>query len=150
MNKKIKLLLTLSIILNFLFVGLLIGNASKDLIHEKDEKKHFLEITKKLPADKKKLVNQKFMELKSEHAKTKEEIYTTRMEIVEILKAPEFDEKLYDRKIRKMHRLYRGKAKKLAKTIKEFAADFTPEERAVLAEMLEKKHNHRWQKKGKH
>lgn len=150
MNTKIKLLLTLSIILNFLFVGLLIGNASKNLIHEKDDKNHFLEITKKLPPEKQKLVMEKFDALKSERDETKAQIYKTRMEIAEILKAPEFDQKLYDKKISKMHRLYRGKAKKLANTIKELAIQFTPEERAVLAEMLEKKHKSKWHKDKNH
>ncbi len=150
MNSKIKLLLTLSIILNFLFAGLLIGNASKSLVHEKDDKNHFLEITKKLPPEKQKLVMAKFDALKSDRDETREKINKTRMEIAEILKAPEFDQKLYDRKISKMHRLYRGKAKKLAKSIKELAVDFTPEERAVLAEMLEKKHKKKWRKSEKH
>lgn len=150
MNKKIKLLLILSIILNFLFAGLLIGNASKNLVHDKDDKSHFLEITKKLPPEKQKLVMEKFDELKSDRDETRKKIYETRMEIAQILKAPEFDQRLYDRKISKMHRLYRGKAKKLAKAIKELAVDFTPEERAVLAEMLEKKNKRKWQKHKKH
>lgn len=150
MNRKIKFLLIISIILNFLFAGLLIGNTSKKIIHDKDHKNHFLEITKKLPPEKQDLVMKRFHNLKNEHEKTKDEIYKTRTEIAEILKAPEFDQKLYDRKISKMHRLYRGKAKKLAKTIKELAVDFTPEERAVLAEMLEKKHKSKWHKNKKH
>ncbi|MGH7884899.1 MAG: periplasmic heavy metal sensor [Thermodesulfobacteriota bacterium] len=146
MNKKIKFLLIISIILNFLFGGLLIGDISKSYINKQSMKSHFEEITKNLPPEKQKNILKKIQKLKSDHWKNKDEIFRKRMEIAEVLKAAEFNEALYDKKVTEMHDLYREKAKNLAESIKELATQFSPEERAVLAEMFEKKHKGEWNK----
>lgn len=149
MNNKIKIALTVSIILNFLFAGLLIGNVSKSFLHDKSDHSSFMEMTEKLPPEKQKLFMERIETLKEEHKKVKQDIRNTKKEIADILRAPDFDEQLYEMKISEMHNLYRGKAKNMANTIKELAVQFTPEEREVLAEMLEKKHKKHWRKDDK-
>lgn len=149
MNNKIKIALTVSIILNFLFAGLLIGNVSKSFLHDKSDHSSFMEMTEKLPPEKQKLFMERIETLKEEHKKVKQDIRNTKKEIADILRAPGFDEQLYEMKISEMHNLYRGKAKNMANTIKELAVQFTPEEREVLAEMLEKKHKKHWRKDDK-
>lgn len=144
MSKKIKFLLTISIILNFLFVGLLIGSYSKFFFHHWGMKHHFSEVAEKLPPEKQELVKKKMNELRNTHKEKKREIRKTRKEIAEILKAPEFNQQLYDQKISEMHNLYRGKAVYMAETIKELAVQLTPEERKALADMIEKKHKRKY------
>lgn len=144
MNNKIKIALTVSVILNFLLAGLLIGNVSKTLFHDKDKYDHFKEMTEKLPGDKQQMVMGRIKSMKEDHKVVKEEIHKTKKEIADILRAPEFDEEMYDKKILEMHNLYRGKARNMANTIKELARDLTPGEREVLAEMIEKKHKKHW------
>lgn len=146
MNDKIKLVLTVSVILNFLMIGLLIGDISKSLFLKEDKYDHFKEMTEKLPDDKMQMVMERIKSMKEDHKMVKEEILNTKKQIADILRAPEFNEEMYDKKILEMHNLYRGKARNMANTIKELARELTPEEREVLAQMIEKRHKKHWKK----
>ena len=67
-------------------------------------------------------------------------IKETKSELIDIIKAPEFNEAQYDRKVNELHGLYREMAVSLAQSIKELAKSFNPEERAVLSQFLNKRH----------
>lgn len=140
MTSNIKIILAVSIILNFLLIGLILGSFSTRFMHKWGTKDYYPQMVEKLPEDKQELVYQKMDKLyrqKKEHWK---KIQKTKSELRDIIKAPEFSETLYDQKINELHGLYRDMAVNLAQSIKELARDFTPEERAVLSEFLNKRH----------
>lgn len=140
MTSNIKIILAVSIILNFLFIGLLVGSFSTRYMYKWGMKNYYPETVENLPEYKQELVYEKMDELyrqKSEHWK---KIRKTKSELINIIKAPVFNEALYDQKVNELHSLYRDMAVSLAQSIKELARGFTPEERAVLSEFLNKRH----------
>lgn len=145
MSSKIKFILIISIILNFLFAGLLIGHYSKSYMHGYDKHQSFSEFADKLPPEKKEIVMKRMEEVREEKREIKKQIEQVKQELRDIISAPQFDEQLYDQKVNEMHELYRSKAKKIAAVIKEMAKNFTPEEREMLTEFLENR-KHRYKK----
>lgn len=144
MSSKIKFILIISIILNFLLAGLLLGKCSKSYMHGYDKHQSFSEFADKLPPEKRDMVMKRMDEVRKEKGEIKDQIEQVKKELRDIIAAPQFDEQLYDRKVNEMHELYRSKAKKIASVIKEMAKTFTPEEREMLTEFLEnRKHRHK-------
>lgn len=140
MNSKVKIIVAVSIILNFLFIGIILGSFSTRYVYKWGMRQHYPEIVENLPADKQELVYNEMDKLHKEKRDHWKKIRKTRSELINIIKAPEFNEDLYDKKVDELHNLYREMAVNLAQSIKELARDFTPEERAVLSQFLNKRH----------
>lgn len=144
MSSKIKFILIISLILNFLFAGLLIGHYSRSYLYQHEKDRRFSEFAEKLPAEKKDMVTNRMNAIREENREIRKQIKKVKEELRDIIAAPEFDEQLYDSKVSQMHELYRTKAKNIAAVIKDMAKSFTPEEREMLSDFLEKrKHRHK-------
>lgn len=144
MSSKIKFIFIVSLILNFLFAGLLIGHYSKSHMHKYGKDAKFTEFAGKLPEEKRELVLDRMSTIREENRKLKDRIREVKEELREIIRSPEFNEQLYDQKVSEMHELYRTKAKNIAAVIKEMANSFSAEERAMLSDYLEnRKHRHK-------
>jgi uncharacterized membrane protein len=143
MSKKLKILLFISIILNVLLIGVMIGHISTRFLVKKHFKGHFPEISRELPAEKQEMLADAMMKLHRQSSGTKRKIHRVRKEIVEILTAPEFDEQLYDKKVAELHNLHGEMAMGLSEVTKKLAVKFTPSERRVLAEILRRKPHRR-------
>lgn len=139
MSSKIKLVLIISLILNFLLAGLLIGQYSRGFLHDHGKGMKFSEFVANLPEDKRKFVEEKMNSVREENRIIKEQIRSVKEELREIIAAPEFDEQLYDENLNEMHDLYRTKAKNIADAIKYMAKNMSPEERKQLSEYFEKR-----------
>ncbi len=147
MTSNIKIVLAISIILNFLFIGLLVGSFSTRYMYKWGMKHYYPEMSENLSEEKQELVYGKMDELYKKKGEYRERIRKTRSELINIIKAPEFNEALYDNKVNELHGLYREMAVNLAQSIKELARGFTPEERAVLSQFLNKRHSKEMQRK---
>ena len=143
MSRNIKILLLLSIIINVLLVGVVIGHFSTKYMAKKHFKGHFPKVGKVLPPEKQEMLTDAMMKHHKESGKTKRKIHKVREEIVKILAAPEFNEQLYDEKVEELHNLHGEMAKGLSEVTKKLAVKFTPEERRVLAEILKRKPHRR-------
>ena len=141
MNSTIKLILIISIILNFLFAGLVIGNYSGSYVKRWDRENSFRKFARELPADRREMVIKKMGEIRDENIQIRKQIDEVKEQLIDIIESPRFDAALYDRKVNEMHELYRKKARNIATAIKDMAEDFTPEEREKLGDFLEKRHN---------
>lgn len=144
MSSKIKFIFIVSLILNFLFAGLLIGHYSKSHLYKYGKNAKFSEFAEKLPDEKREFVLDRMNTIHEENSELKDRIREVKEELRDIISSPEFNEQLYDQKVSEMHELYRTKAKNIAAVIKEMANSFTTEERAMLSDYLEnRKHRHK-------
>lgn len=143
MSKRLKIILFISIIVNVLLIGVVIGHFSTRFLVKKHFKNHFPEISTELPAEKQEMLMDAMMKLHKESRGIKRKIHRVRKEIVKVLTAPEFDEQLYDKKVQELHNLHGEMAKGLSEVTKKLAVKFTASERRVLAEIIKRRPHRR-------
>jgi uncharacterized membrane protein len=143
MSKRLKILVFVSLIINILLIGVVIGHFSTRYFVKKHFKGHFPEISTELSAEKQEMLTDAMIKHHTESRDTKRKIRRVREEIVKILTAPEFNEQLYDKKVAELHDLHGQMAKGLAEATKKLAVKFTPAERRVLAQILKRKPHRR-------
>lgn len=140
MSNKIKILLAVSVLLNFLLVGISIGHMGKHRMYKRGIKHNFTEYSDLSP-EKQNLIMDQMSELRKQNRPVRKEINKVRNDIADILQSPEFDENLYNQKVDELHELHGKMAKSLAESVKELANQLSPEEREFLSQMLRKKHH---------
>ncbi len=136
MNKKMKIILILSVLLNMLFIGLVIGHMTHRFGPEEFMRWRTMRFARRLSPEKRTLFMETLKKVYRDNEGIHEKIREGRKRIVSILSAPEFDEKAYQEEVEKMHRLRGLMMQRLADATKELAKAFTPEERKALAAHL--------------
>jgi uncharacterized membrane protein len=91
-----------------------------------------------LPAEKQELFKRTMTEVREKKAAIREELVKARDAAKEVLQAPEFNEALFKEKTAKVHELVEQEHRVTEDAITKLAGQFTPEERKVLAEVLDK------------
>jgi len=141
MSNKTKIFLFSSVLLNVLLLGLIIGHISNHII--RNNVKHPLTgITSNLPFEKEELLKITMKKLHKQNLANRAMIIEKRVEIVDVLGAPEFDEEAFNERVEELHNLHGAMAMSLAEVTKNLALQFNQDERKVLAEIL-KQHPHR-------
>lgn len=138
MNKKMKILVMGSILLNVLLVGIIIGNVSHRLSIEKFDRKHAPELAVKLSPDKEALFFETMEEVRAGSRDIHRQIEEARENALSILTAPEFDEAAYQVAVDRLHELRGILMQRLADATKQLAQQFNQEERRGLAEHLKR------------
>lgn len=140
MKTSSKVLITISIVLNVLFIGFYLGRFTKDCnrkMHKMHHKNFDPEIMEKLKT---------IREASQEYISDME---ATRKEIFEVLTAPEFDPVVFETVSAKLHQCRGEMMCSMTDKIKEMALSMNQEERTELAKILrrhfQKKRGH-WQK----
>ena len=139
MSKKIKIILTVSVVLNVLLIGVLVGMSADEYKDHRNKRAEFRSAVDKLPPENSKLVKKTMRGLHKETRKTRNELKKTRKKINKIISAPEFDESAYDVEIENLKRLQSEIMTKFGQVTKELAAQLGQEERKVIAELLKKR-----------
>ncbi len=136
MKKSIKAMLVVSILLNLLFAGLILGHMGKSFL--RGGKTPYQEMVAKLPADKQKIYKDAVAHAEQDNAELHEQFDDIRKKSAAILKAPDFDRESYIKQITKLHEL-RGKIMyNTANAVADIAGKFSPDERATLADIFRK------------
>jgi uncharacterized membrane protein len=136
MGKRIKILISISLLLNVLLIGIVIGNISHRLFREDFPPRHPLELTGKLSPDKEKLFLDMRERVDQENRKVRQQIDEARERVLSILGAPDFDENAYQAEAAKLDKLHGLMMQRFADATKELAKKFNRAERKVLAEYL--------------
>jgi len=136
MSKTVKILFTLSIILNVLFAGVVIGMYSHGFKMKVSMRQDLEEVIKEFPPDKQALVTESIESLREKTKATKKEIRVKRKEIVAILSAPDFDPALYDRKVAELHSLMDKLGNEFADTARDLALNLDQDERKALSGII--------------
>lgn len=104
-------------------------------------------LLEQLPAEKEMLFHRTMREVREQRAGIRDEIVKAREAAREVLLAPEFNEALFKEKTAKIHDLLEREHQIMEDAITKLAKQYTPEERKVLAEVLDKGNDHlrgRW------
>jgi uncharacterized membrane protein len=96
-----------------------------------------------LPAEKEMLFHRTMRETKDKIAGIKEEIAKAREDARNVLLAPEFNEALFKEKTARVHALMEKEHQVMGDAIATLAKQYTPEERKLLAKVLDKSSSHR-------
>jgi len=139
MSNRVKVVLTVSLVLNVLLVGILIGFFSGDFKEHRKMRADMHRSIDNLPEEKAKLVKKTMRNLHKETKKTRKQVRKTRKNINKIISAPEFDISAYDAEIKKLQDLHAEIMDKFGKATKELALQMEQDEREVIAELLEKR-----------
>ncbi|MFZ0481914.1 MAG: periplasmic heavy metal sensor [Desulfobacterales bacterium] len=136
MNKKIKILIFSSLLLNVLLAGVVIGDMSHRFYKEYFVRKSVKEFASKLPADKAALFLETVERVHLNNQDAYNQIREARKEAMRLLSAPDFDESAYRLQVEKIHELRSLMKRRLADATIELAKQFNQKERKALAQHL--------------
>lgn len=124
--------------------------AYADPVHEGDQCEYTKsgarqKLLERLPAEKEELFKRTMTEARGKKAAIREEIVKARHAAKEALQASEFNEALFKEKTAKVRELVEQEHRVMEDAVAKLAAQFTPEERKLLADALDrsKGHGHR-------
>lgn len=136
MKASTKTLVTISIVLNVLFIGFFLGTITKDCKHKMGPKKNFNpEIMEKLKV------------IKEDARQHMDEMGKVRNEIFEVITAEEFDPTAFDAISSKLHQCRGEMMCSMTDKIKEMASSMDLEERKELAMVLKHQFSSRHKRK---
>ncbi len=135
MSRSIKLFITVSVLLNLLLAGAVVGQWGRCAfgpgarISAKD-------IAAALPLDKRQMLEKTVSSAEAENSDLRAEVLAAREKTSAILKAEPFDRAAYLAQVSKTQMLRGQMMQNMAVRMADLAANYTPEERAVLAELF--------------
>ena len=143
MSRWLKAVFVISIILNFLFVGLTIGHFSKRVGHFGKMKADVTRTIGELPEDKRRMIMSAMRELRQETRGTKREVDELRREIIDTLTAESFDAEKFETQALELHELHGVLSMEMTMTVAELAENLNQEEREALAQFIREMRKHR-------
>jgi uncharacterized membrane protein len=139
MKTSTKTLVTVSIVLNVLFIGFFLGSITKDCKHRMGPKKNFN------PG-----IMEKLKSIKEDAHQHMSEMQSVRKEIMEVLIAEEFDPIAFDNASAKLHQCRGEMMCSMTDKIKAMASTMSLEERKELAMVLKHQFKSRYKKRKHH
>ena len=139
MNRRLKLLLTVSTLLNLLLIGIIGGQTGHRLIG--DEQHTMSEIAASLPADKRSVVLSVLEHSEQDTGELREQLMDARKKAMQILKADPFDKDAYFSQVQRINKLRDQLIQRKAEAIAELAPQLLPAEREKMAELMRHNNN---------
>jgi uncharacterized membrane protein len=136
MSKGLKIFIAVSVLLNVLLLGIVIGTFSHTFVGRMEKGKRALMFLKDLPPEKRDMVIETMKDMKKESRETRKKIKQKKNEVIDVFSAPEFDSKLFDRKVAEMHALMGEVTAGIADETKKIAAELNHEERKAIADII--------------
>ncbi|MBN8531952.1 MAG: periplasmic heavy metal sensor [Alphaproteobacteria bacterium] len=135
MNRTVKTFILVSVVLNVLLAGMLIGQFSRDY-GPSWGKPYNEKILAALPAEKQAEFKDLMARRQAEDQPIRDEVRALREEALNILKAESFDAAAYQAQIDKIRDLRAQKHQRMADAVKEIAGRWSPQERTILADAM--------------
>lgn len=143
MNKKLKVILTVSIILNVLLIGVVAGGLSQ--VHkirgfksqQMDNK--LAEIMSVLPASKSENFKQRLDDLIVSRRADRLKIKAARKNIMQVFEQEVFDRQQYQKMVKEMNNLHQQQMVKRTRLMMDMAEYLSPQERKQLARLIFKR-----------
>lgn len=130
MSKKMKIIFTLSVILNVLFIGLVAGKA----VHKFRDHSPVEKIAKDMSPEGRHIVARTMQNAFREGRDKMKEMRKTKDEMKKIITADEFDPEAFEEQAEKMHSMFAEMGQKRIEVTKELAGQLSKEDRVKLAE----------------
>ena len=134
MNKTLKLLFLVSLIVNVLLVGVLMGQLPRRLESGSFREQRMEQALKDLPQPTQTRLREKLKQIRAVGDPLRDQLRAAREETLGILSADPFDEAAYDRQVSKIDDLQLFK--KMGQIVKEVAKELSSEERRIFAQIL--------------
>lgn len=133
MNKKLKLFIAFSVMLNLLLIGVGLGYGLRSpwLFGHRPPPPEL----DQLSPEKRELFEETMKATRKENDATRKEIRATRERMEKIMSAEVFDEAAYQAEADKIHVLFGQQKQRMTDAVKALAKQFTPEERKILAKI---------------
>jgi uncharacterized membrane protein len=136
MSKRVKIILAMSLLLNFLLVGFIAGNAVQRIGDRLAVRQQVLDLTVELSADKRKILLSTMMKLHADSKDILQDIIDTREKVLAAIAADEFNETSFQSHVEKLHHLRKIMKQRLADAAASLARKFDKKERKVLAKFF--------------
>jgi uncharacterized membrane protein len=136
MTKTVKLAFLVSLVLNLLLLGVILGQVPRGLEATPTRQQRMEEALKKVPEPTQSRFREKFAQIRASSDPLRQQIDEARAETLRLLSAEPFDEAAYDRQVSKIEELRGEMFKRMGQSMKQTAKELSPEERRMLAELL--------------
>lgn len=143
MNKKLKIILTVSIVLNVLLIGVVVGGffkAHKDRGFKSQQiEQKLTEILNVLPESKSESFKQRIDELMLSRRADRLNIKAARKNIMQVFEQEQFDRNQYQEMVAEMNSLHQQQMAKRTSLMMDMAEYLSPQERKQLARLMFKR-----------
>ena len=136
MSQKTKLAFIVSIVLNVLLVGVLLGQSPRRFDRGSMREQRMEQAIKDLPAGSQTRLRERFQQLRATAEPLFREMRQVQDESVRLLAVEPFDEAAFDGQQAKINKMRADMTKKLSEGVKNAVKDLTPEERRHFAALL--------------
>jgi uncharacterized membrane protein len=137
MSKPVKLAFIVSLVVNLLLLGVILGRVPRGLEATPPTRaQRTEEALKKVPEPAQSRFREKFAQMRASTDPLRQQIDEARTETLRILSAEPFDEAAYDRQVAKIEELRGEMFKRMGQSFKQTAKELAPEERRMLADVL--------------
>ena len=131
MRKSTKIIFTLSILLNVVLIGVVVGGAAKQY-----KAHHWHKVKADLSPESRNIVARNFRAAHRDMADVRGKAQKVRKDMESIFKAEEFDEAAFDKAVKKMRALKEQMHERKIEAVKELAKSLPQEERKKMAGKL--------------
>jgi uncharacterized membrane protein len=149
MKPILKWIFAISLVLNFLLVGVLIGRNAPEF-KPMPGPRHFAKLDiSTLPDDKKALFLEAMKEMDEKNSGRAERIAAARQAVIDVLEAPNFNEAAFIERSNELDSIFSEGKGRVVEAMAHLARQFNQEERKVLAEHLRRPPNRDKPQEGK-
>ncbi|MGE5219575.1 MAG: Spy/CpxP family protein refolding chaperone [Chloroflexota bacterium] len=136
MSRTLRLVFLVSLILNLLLIGVILGHVPRSLDSQSGRQQRMEEALKKLPEATQARFREKFAQIRAAGDPLREPMDAARSEALRLMAAEKFDEAAYDHQVNKYEELRDEMFKRMSQVIKQMTKEMTPEERSTFATLL--------------
>jgi len=136
MSKMLKLIFLVSLVLNLLLVGVILGRVPHGFDGRPTRQQRMEEALKKLPAAEQERFRKKFAQIRAAGDPLREQMDAARNEALRIMSGEKFDETAYDRQVNQYEALREEMFKRMSQAIKLVTKEMTADERRTFADLL--------------
>lgn len=133
MMRTMKIIMTLSVVLNILFIGTIGSYAYKTMQHKPQWRER---IQDKLSPEGQNYMARTFQEIKAEMKNDFQDFRRLQQDMISLMEAEEFDDKAYDKLANEIAEKHMAMMAAKIKTHKQMAQDLSAEDRKLLARRL--------------
>lgn len=136
MSKPFKLSFLVSLVLNLLFLGVILGRVPHGFDAPPTRQQRMEAALNKLPEPAQGRFRQIFSQIRAAGDPLREPMDAARNQALQLMSAETFNEAAYDEQVKKFDQLREEMFKRMSLVIRQVAKDLTPDNRRMLAELL--------------
>jgi uncharacterized membrane protein len=147
MNKKMRVFISISVLLNVLLIGVVMGKTMGGMSKHHDDRNHsyahidkrLVNILEVLPAEKREAFKQRFLEWKELKRTEKNKMKTARKHLIAVFEQEPFDKDTYQKAVISLNNLHQNQVGKHMNLMADMAEYLSPKERKQLARIIMKR-----------